>query len=790
MVKNKPEILAPCGNMDSLPAAVAAGADACYLAGNSFGARAFAGNFDREELLQAIDFAHLHGVKIYLTTNTLVKDNEFHRLYEMLLPLYEAGLDAVLVQDFGVMRFVRENFPELPIHTSTQMNILSPEGALLAKNRGASRIVAAREMTADELSKIRKEADIEVEAFVHGAMCVCYSGRCLMSSMAGGRSGNRGCCAQPCRRRYDGSYRLSMKDMCTIKYIPQLISSGIDSLKIEGRMKNSYYVAATVDSYRRMVDAYFDGTYTFEKAEREEKRLLDIFNRGGFTSGYLMLDPALRNEKRERHLIDSTKPGRRGVYLGKISEIKKGRIYFEAAQDIGRGDEIIIDLPQPVSITSGKDIKKGEVAELAAPETGRIRLKTSLYRTRNKKITDETEALIQKGRPVLIDMKCNIYNGSPMELTVMLRDTKEVSVTVHGDMVQKAQARPLDEGTVTQKLSKIGDKEFEVAGFQLNLDDNSFVPASALKQLRREALGALKENIIASYRRTFDFTEGTQENHEIDAYIDSYVDSDSRDKELAFKNREVHVAVNNMLQLKAIIKNSDVSGIHSIYIDFGLDGFNEDEVYNLLSEEKSAAQLLIMLPFVDRKPKKTEKLIRRYGNLVSGFYIRSIDDLKIVLDKIKSFEEEKTLVLANSLYAYNSLAVRELTDIIGDVAKIYFEAPAELSKSKSDAIYFPEGVKLIRTFYGRQEVMITDALGGWEGILNSETGSRYELKFSDSNGYSVIFEAKPVSLHNSINEIENRFYKFMDESPEDMEEILSGKFSIKDFTTGHYEKGI
>ena len=278
MPGDKPEVLAPSGNMKALKAAIAAGADACYLAGNSFGARAFAGNFTDAELLEALEYAHLFGVRLYLTVNTLIKDNEFSRLYDFLCPLYEAGLDSVLVQDFGVLKFIKENFPLLPIHSSTQMNILTPEGASFVKNLGVKRIVAAREMTLKELKAIKDTSDIELEAFVHGAMCVCYSGRCLFSSMLGGRSGNRGCCAQPCRKLYNGSYRLSMRDMCTLGYVPDLIEAGVDSFKIEGRMKNEYYVASAVDSYKRMIEDYTSGCFTVEKAFAEEKRLLDVFS--------------------------------------------------------------------------------------------------------------------------------------------------------------------------------------------------------------------------------------------------------------------------------------------------------------------------------------------------------------------------------------------------------------------------------------------------------------------------------------------------------------------------------
>ena len=238
----KVELLAPAGNYEALTGALMAGADAVYLGGNAFGARAYADNFSKEEICEGIRYAHILGKKIYLTVNTLVKEREFPSLYDFLLPFYENGLDGVIIQDMGVFTFIREHFPGLELHASTQMTITGAYGASLLKKEGACRIVPARELSLKEIIEIKNKVDIEIETFVHGAMCYCYSGQCLFSSILGGRSGNRGRCAQPCRLPYrvDGGpeeYPLSMKDMCTIELLPELIEAGIDSFKIEGRMK-------------------------------------------------------------------------------------------------------------------------------------------------------------------------------------------------------------------------------------------------------------------------------------------------------------------------------------------------------------------------------------------------------------------------------------------------------------------------------------------------------------------------------------------------------------------------
>ncbi len=806
MLKNKPEVLAPCGNRQSLTAAVAAGADACYLAGNSFGARAFAGNFSADELIDAIEYAHIHGVKIYLTVNTLVKDNELGRVVELLNPLYEHGLDAVLVQDFGVMRLIRDTFPELPIHTSTQMNILTPEGALLAKSAGASRIVAAREMTLDELARIRTDAEIEVEAFVHGAMCVCFSGRCLMSSMAGGRSGNRGCCAQPCRKMYDGSFGLSMKDMCTIRFIPELVKAGIDSLKIEGRMKNEYYVAATVDSYRRMIDSYFEGKYSQEKAIVEEKRLLDIFNRGGFTSGYLMLDRDLRTKERETRLIDDKMPGRRGVLVGKISSVKNGNVFFKCQEDIGKGDELLIEGSQSLQITSGKAIKASSDASLPAPNTRSIRPGDCIYRTRNKSISEEIGNLIEAGRPVKADMKMKIRAGEKMRLEISCGETL---VSCEGPEAEVASSRPVDIETVKDKLVKTGDKDFYIDDAAIDMDGNVFVPASSLKKLRREALEELRKKMVASYFRNPVFPDGLKEDSEYEAYLQSKYTAEMCGENKKAIDSGVHVVVNSRAQLETVMRlNPDM-----IYLDMGV----EDKCSELLNSyetsnaSNSGADIVIMLPYIDRDVEKTRDIIKGLSDKVSGFYIRCYDDLAMVLSYLRDSKvsggnvKKYKIILAHSLYAYNCLAVKELVGFLeGTDSELFFESPIELSKAKSDAIYYPEHVSVVRMVYGRPELMITDALSARDKTLHGEKGSEYLVKYSELNRYSVIFDSKPISLHNASGIEEIRLFRFMDESSDEIYDIMtggknlfsgktgdrsSGKKGIR-YTTGHYEKGI
>lgn len=287
------ELLSPAGSYETLEAVIFSGADAVYAGGSMFGARAYAQNFTDEELLKGIDFSHLHGKKFYLTLNTLLKDKEIGKpLYDYILPLYKQGLDAVIVQDFGVVNFIKEYFGEMDIHGSTQMTITGPYGASIAKEMGMNRIVTARELSLKEIKKIKDETGIEIEAFIHGALCYSYSGQCLMSSMLGGRSANRGRCAGTCRLPYsvlgrDGIYPLSLKDLCALEILPEIISAGVTSLKIEGRMKKTSYAAGVTSVYRKYLDIFkVSGAENYRVEKDDLNELLKISNRSGYTKGY------------------------------------------------------------------------------------------------------------------------------------------------------------------------------------------------------------------------------------------------------------------------------------------------------------------------------------------------------------------------------------------------------------------------------------------------------------------------------------------------------------------------
>ena len=435
--KNKLELLAPAGSLETFKAVIHAGADAVYLGGNSFGARAYANNFSEEELLYAIDYAHIHGRQLYLTVNTLFKENELeHQLYDYLLPYYQQGLDAVIVQDMGAFAFIREAFPDLEIHTSTQMTVTNRYGAQLMKDMGASRVVTAREMSFAEIKDIADHVDVEIESFVHGALCYCFSGQCLLSSMLGGRSGNRGRCAQPCRLPYEvfdktrkkaiktGPYVLSPKDLCTIDYIPELAESGIFSFKIEGRMKQAEYAAGVVSVYRKYMDRYLEyGKEGYKVSDKDAKKLFDFGNRSGFTKGYY-------EKHNGKDMITFEKPNHAKGNEALQNEIKETYIQSEIKEKI-----------------NGK-------------------------------------LILNKEFPAKMEIGC-----------------KDVFVSVTGDIVQAALKQPLSPEKIEENAKKTGNTPFEFEELIIEAEPDIFMPMKSINQLRRDALEALEAKLTEGYRR-------------------------------------------------------------------------------------------------------------------------------------------------------------------------------------------------------------------------------------------------------------------------------------------------
>lgn len=486
------ENLAPAGNWDALRSAVAAGADAVYLGYAAYSARAGAGNFDEQQLRDAVRFAHLHHVRVHVTVNTLIKDGEMAGVVDVLRLLSEIRVDAVLVQDLGVLRMARRCFPDLPIHASTQMAIHNATGVRFCRNQGMTRAVLARECSAAEIALAAKEG-IEIEVFGHGAQCVAVSGECLFSSVVGGRSGNRGRCAQPCRLLY--TYRgktaawLSPRDVCMRDDLPELNKAGVASIKLEGRLKRPEYVATIANSYRNAIDAMDNGH--FRKADEAEMTgLRQIFSRGGFMRGYAM-------GAEDAGVIDPARVSHGGVKIGRV-EFAAGnmaRVRLERNLDDGDGLQIRTAQGDAELIYAGHDTEAGQIAVVRLRPDIRTKAGDEVYRLTSEKQLQWARSLAIPAIPA--DMALIAYPGKPLALTMT---DGENSVTVTGDTVAPAQSRAMSEEDARRSLGKLSDTPFSLRVLTVQTA-GAFVPVSALNQLRREACQQLAEARIAAFTR-------------------------------------------------------------------------------------------------------------------------------------------------------------------------------------------------------------------------------------------------------------------------------------------------
>lgn len=486
------ENLAPAGNWDALRSAVAAGADAVYLGYAAYSARAGAGNFDEQQLRDAVRFAHLHHVRVHVTVNTLIKDGEMAGVVDVLRLLSEIRVDAVLVQDLGVLRMARRCFPDLPIHASTQMAIHNATGVRFCRNQGMTRAVLARECSAAEIALAAKEG-IEIEVFGHGAQCVAVSGECLFSSVVGGRSGNRGRCAQPCRLLY--TYRgktaawLSPRDVCMRDDLPELNKAGVASIKLEGRLKRPEYVATIANSYRNAIDAMNNGHFC-KADEAEMTGLRQIFSRGGFMRGYAM-------GAEDAGVIDPVRVSHGGVKIGRV-EFAAGnmaRVRLERSLDDGDGLQIRTAQGDAELIYAGHDTEAGQIAVVRLRPDIRTKAGDEVYRLTSEKQLQWARSLMIPAIPA--DMALIAYPGKPLALTMT---DGESSVTVTGDTVAPAQSRTMSEEDARRSLGKLSDTPFSLRALTVQTA-GAFVPVSVLNQLRRVACQQLAEARISAFTR-------------------------------------------------------------------------------------------------------------------------------------------------------------------------------------------------------------------------------------------------------------------------------------------------
>jgi putative protease len=508
------ELLAPAGTYEALEAAVNAGADAVYLGGTAFGARQYAENFGPEVLPQAVKYAHLHRVKIYVTVNTLVDDGEMSQLGEYLVFLHNCGVDGIIVQDMGVIRLARKVVPNLPLHCSTQMSVTNSAGANFAYQAGMVKIVVARETTLTDMKTICQNTKGAVETFIHGALCVCYSGQCLMSSLIGGRSGNRGRCAQTCRLPYTlvnkdgenllanvdaGQYLLSPRDMNTLDVLPQLIQSGVVSFKIEGRMKRPEYVAVVTDIYRRAIDSYLDGHYNVPEEDR--LNIEQIFNRD-FTTAYL-------EKPQGREMMSDRRPNNRGVLIGRVAELDKSAntavIKLDKELHIGDGLEFWVSVGGRVGtelkqmLINGKAVDtapKGSKVEISIPRG--VRLNDRVFRTNDAKLMAYAGKFYGEHNKTRLPITAEVtaHLGEPLKV-VLTDEDGHVGTGTTEFIVEAARKRPLTEEVIRKQVDRLGTTEFSLRDLILKVDEGVMVPMSEINEARRKAAEELTDLRLA-----------------------------------------------------------------------------------------------------------------------------------------------------------------------------------------------------------------------------------------------------------------------------------------------------
>lgn len=502
---NQIELLAPAGNMEAFKAAVVAGADAIYIGGKLFGARNYASNFTIEEMEEAITYAHLYDRKVYVTVNTIIYEAEVPSFLSYIESLVKIHVDALIIQDLGMADLLHQMYPTLELHASTQMHIHNLEGVKMIEQLGFKRAVIAREVDIDTIKQIKKETSLALEVFGHGALCVCYSGQCYMSYTIGGRSGNRGTCAQCCRQPYkvkcqnktynDGKYPLSMKDLNILPYISEFIEAGIDSIKIEGRMKRAEYVYMIVSLYRKAIDSYYQkGSFTLSL--EDEKKLYKIFNRT-FTKGFLF-------HENEKDIVHDYRPNHMGIVIGKVTQIMKNKIKILLKEDVSIGDGIrILNEKEDYGMTiASMCVQNRNVSSAHAKQEIELICNASIskndlvIKTSDKKDLDEIHMQMKQQIKIPIMIKLQAYINKP--LLLILEDGKN-KVQVEGVIVEKAKASPISKETIEKQVTKLGDSPFIKKQVDIEAANSIFISIKEINSLRRKAVEELIRKRIWRY---------------------------------------------------------------------------------------------------------------------------------------------------------------------------------------------------------------------------------------------------------------------------------------------------
>ena len=803
-MKDRVEILAPAGSMECLKAAIAAGADAVYTGGALFGARAYAHNLTEEELLEAIDYVHLHGRRLYLTVNTLIKDREMEKqMYDYLLPYYRQGLDAVIVQDIGLFRFIRKHFPDLPIHASTQMTLTGVDGAKFLEKEGAQRIVTSRELSMAEVKKIADETELEIESFVHGALCYCYSGQCLFSSFIGGRSGNRGQCAQPCGLLYRTpeakrpQYLLSLKDICTLELIPEMIESGIYSFKIEGRMKKPEYAAAVAFQYRKYADLYLKyyeecpaeedpAAYAMKKYRvREEDRqmLLDLYNRGGFHTGYY-------HTQNGREMISLNRPNHAGVPAVKVLAKKGRNVTAKALTDLYPQD--IIELPmrkgreKADNYTCKDAVRKGMNVQIPVLAATPFKMDEIWMRTRNSTLIDTLREEFVNGK--IKERICGTFRLYPQEKATLTVKCRDAEITVAGEKAQEALSQPMSRERIEKQLRKTGNTEFEFSFLKAEIGEKVFLPMQSLNELRREALETLEKVICEKYRRSGEVKDPEEDKTEL-----------SMEEEIL---SGWTASVRTAEQMEVILEEEAIGRIYADCTMFPRIWEKDSYVEWITKVHAAGKEIYLVMPYIfrERTRKQYEAAYNRiFGAGWDGILIANYESFAF----LKEHGYTGRIMTDYNLYEFN----QESRKFWKEKGVFEFTAPVELTERELQDLRVKDGEVIV---YGYLPMMISAGCiqkttrGCLKKSGQTTITDRYRNPFVVKNEcdycYNILYNYVPLYLGDRMEEVyqigPGRIrLMFTTERQQEVRQILSAYFEGKElpegtYTRGHWKRGI
>lgn len=504
----KIELLAPAGSFDAFKVAIYAGADAVYISGKSFGARAFAPNFTNEEIKEAVKYAHIFGKKVYVTINTLIYNEEFEELDQYLDFLYNSYVDALIVQDLGVLHYIKEKYPDFIVHASTQMSIYNETGIINLKKLGVSRAILARELPIEKVKEL-SSLGLETEIFVHGALCYAYSGNCLMSYAIGKRSGNRGACAQPCRKKYSllendkeiikNQNIISMKDLNTLEYLDEILTSNVSSLKIEGRMKSLEYVYTVVSLYRKKIDAFYN-KLQFNPSNKDIKNMLVTFNRG-FTKGYLLNDLNINRTTKTyvNHL---------GIKIGKVIKTEGKRITIKINDDLSFNDGIRFKGSSETGAYVNEMYLNNKLVKFA-PSGSKVtlilntpcKINDDVYKTVDNFLVNKANEIVKNfNKKEFIDLNIRIKLNEPITLIAKIKD---IDISIKGTTLSEIAKNPLSHDRIKDQLSKLNDTLFTLNTCLIDYDNLAFFTIKELNDLRRKAVSELEEKLIRNVERIY-----------------------------------------------------------------------------------------------------------------------------------------------------------------------------------------------------------------------------------------------------------------------------------------------